>query len=358
MASRRSRKKGALDTVIAPLVGAVVLVVAAVQSLRQPRGGEQGDLDAADSGAGDEATGIRAKLERAGDRFPPLGYALAVQKRYGELHGNNLAAAITFQAFLSLLPLLLVAVAVVGFFSANSDDLAADVVSELGLTGSAADLLNDAITSAERTRIAASVVGLAGLLWAGLGLIDALQHGFDRVWQVERRGFKDKLYGLMWLVGATVLLAGAAAVTTVLRLFPAWVAPVGVVVALGANFLLFVWSAKVLPNRKISWRSLVPGAVFGAIGLEVLKLLGAYWVPRTVANSSELYGSLGVVFAVLAWLLLFARLVLYSAVINVVAAERRAGTVTAEVAVPRASAGARDQANRSGQARAGAQRAA
>jgi uncharacterized BrkB/YihY/UPF0761 family membrane protein len=66
----------------------------------------------------------------------------------------------------------------------------------------------------------------------------------------------------------------------------------------------------------------------------VLKVLGGIYVPRAVASSSALYGSLGVVFAILAWLFFFARLVLYSSILNVVLWERSHGTVTIELDVP------------------------
>jgi uncharacterized BrkB/YihY/UPF0761 family membrane protein len=72
-----------------------------------------------------------------------------------------------------------------------------------------------------------------------------------------------------------------------------------------------------------------------AAGFEVLKVVGGVLVPRAVAGSSALYGSLGVVFAVLAWLLLYARLIVYGAVLNVVRYEAGAGTVTVEIEVPR-----------------------
>ncbi|HKN39119.1 MAG TPA: hypothetical protein VJ456_08435, partial [Acidimicrobiia bacterium] len=84
-----------------------------------------------------------------------------------------------------------------------------------------------------------------------------------------------------------------------------------------------------------------------AVGLEVLKAVGAYYVPRAVASSSQLYGSLGIVFAVLAWLLLFGRLVVYSAVLNVVLYEKHEGTVRAVVEAPPVP-GARPVASRSG----------
>jgi membrane protein len=62
--------------------------------------------------------------------------------------------------------------------------------------------------------------------------------------------------------------------------------------------------------------------------------VASFVVPRVVASSSELYGPVGVVFAVLAWLLLFGRLVVYAAVVEVVMWEKRHGTVQLTIEAP------------------------
>ena len=46
--------------------------------------------------------------------------------------------------------------------------------------------------------------------------------------------------------------------------------------------------------------------------------MGSIYVPRLVASSQALYGTLGIVFATLAWLLFFGRLLVYANVLNVV----------------------------------------
>jgi hypothetical protein len=90
-------------------------------------------------------SGIKGKLYDLGDRFKPLEIALRVQDRYGELHGNNLAASVTFQSFISLFPLLLVIVAIIGFFSASSGtDVAGRIIGELGLSGDASQAVSRA----------------------------------------------------------------------------------------------------------------------------------------------------------------------------------------------------------------------
>ncbi len=330
---KKQKKRGLVDRVVVPLGSTVVLGTAAVHSIldRRHENGCEREEQLPDP---DQAT-QGGLLDRLAQRFTWLKPIAAVQRRFGEVGGNFLAAAFTFNAFLSLFPLMLVGVAVLGYVAAGSDtDLAQKIVTDLGLTGQAAEMLTDTIHAAEDSRQAASVVGLAGLLWSGLGLVGALQYIYNSAWQVNDRGLKDKAVGLAWLVGAALLFVASAAVTTVLRWLPGPVAPLGIVVGFGVSFLLWLWTARVLPNKAVPWRDLVPGALVGAVGLEILKLVGAYYVPKMVASSSALYGSLGVVFAVLAWLAFFGRLVVYSAVVNVVVYERRAGTKTAVVSIP------------------------
>lgn len=267
-------------------------------------------------------------------RWPWLRLGLDVNDRFNEVHGGYLAGSVTLAAFLSLFPLLLVATAAIGFVSAGGTNLAEDVIREVGLVGDAAEVVRDAVAAAENSRRAASVIGLAGLLWSGLGLVAALQYAYDSVWQVKGRGIKDKLFGLAWLAGAGLLFAASFGITNLLRISPV-LAPLAVPLGLAVNVALFLWTARTLTNRDVGLRALLPGAVVGAVGLEILKAVGSLYVPRLVASSSALYGSIGTVFAILAWLFFFGRLLVYSSCLNVVLWERRHGTVTVEVEVPR-----------------------
>jgi membrane protein len=285
-------------------------------------------------------------------RWAWLRTALRVQERFAEVHGSYLASAVTLTAFLSLFPLLLVAVAILGFVAAGRADLPQSIISNLGLSGDAARLVTDSINSAQKTRGAALGLGTAGLLWSGLGLVAALQSALNAVWQVPSRGLQDKLFGLLWLAGAGVILAGSFALTAAVNFIPGVLAPLAFAVAFLVNLALWLWSLKVLQNRSVGWKDLLPGAVVGAVGLEVLKIVGAVYVPRAVASSSALYGSLGVVFAILAWLLFFGRLVVYATVVNVVRWEEDHGTVTAEIELPRLPGQVPVAATRSGEAQA------
>lgn len=291
--------------------------------------------------------GYRLAMGRRARRI--VQAAARAHKRFGEVQGGGLAATLTLAAFLSLFPLLLLGVAVTGFIAAGRADLNETVISTLGLTGDAGRFVTSTIESAAESREAASLIGLGGLLWSGLGVAGALQSVYDSVWQISGRGWRDKVVGLLWLAGAALVFVASIGATALLQFVPL-AAPVGVLLGVAVNTGLFLWASMVLPNRPAPWRELFPGALFGGICLEILSVVGGIYVPRAVASSSALYGSLGVIFAMLAWLAIFARVVVYSAVMNVLRWEDRHGTVTAEIRVPRLPGMVTLETTRSGQA--------
>jgi membrane protein len=281
---------------------------------------------------------------------PMIGPLLRVQDRFGEVQGDPLANGIALQIFLSLIPLLLVAIAAVGFIAGGDATFTGDVIDFLGLPadGDAAGALRTTIENAEESRQAASIVGVLGLLWRGLAVVAAVQRAIDNVWQTKSEGFKDKARAVLWLLGAAVIFVASFAVTTVLNFLPGFLAPVSILVGLAVNLGLFLWTFSELGRLPVGWRALVPGAILCAVGFEVLKLVGTIYVPQLVANSSALYGSLGVVIALLAWLAFFGRLLVYGAVVNVLRWESGHGTLQVPLEVPRVDTAIAVGADRSG----------
>ncbi len=260
--------------------------------------------------------------------------ALAVQKRFGAVQGGPLASYITLAAFLSLFPLLLVGIAIVGLV-ATRNDVAGTVIDQLSLTGEAATFVRETLDTASQSKRSASIIGLAGLLWSGLGLVNTLETAFGAVWQSEGRGLKDKGFALLWLVGATLLLVVSVAATTAAGFLPDFLTWLSLIPTLLVDTALWLWTFTALTGRKrLRWKAHLPGAIVGAVGLEILKVVGGVYVPRLVGSSSALYGTLGVVFALLAWLALFGRLCIYAACLNVVRWEERNGTVRVDIEVP------------------------
>lgn len=277
---------------------------------------------------------MKTRVAAIVDRYPWLEWPLAVSKRAGAIGAGPASAAIALVGFLSLFPLLVVAVAVLGFFSASDADFAQRTVENLGLTGDTADMVVDAIDSAERNRKATSVVGLAGLAWSGLAVTGALESAINAAWQAKGRGLKGRPLAVLWLVGIGLLLASATALTGLLSSLPGPAVVPSFLVSLGVDIAVFLTLFMSLTNVAVGWRDHLPGGVTAGAGFMVLKLISSFYVPRLM-ESSSLYGSIGAVLALLAWLVLVSKLVVYSAVVNVVTYERQHGTVTAEIQVPR-----------------------
>jgi membrane protein len=287
-------------------------------------------------------------FDRLCERFPWLRTALAVHQRVGDVGGGPLSSSIALAGFLSLFPLLLLGISVVGFVASDRSEFADQVVDNLGLTGRAADQVLDVIHNAEDSRRATSVIGLAGLLWGGLGIVGTLEQALNATWQVKGRGLITKLVGLAWLVGAGALFLVSLSLGPLAAQLPGPAVVPTVILGLGLNIVLFLWMFRTLTHVPLAWSAHLPGAIVGGIGLELLKLLGTVYVPRAVSSASALYGSLGTVFAILAWLALAARLVLYAAAYNVVRWEAQHGTVTVGIEVPRISGEVPLEATRGG----------
>lgn len=296
---------------------------------------------------------LRRVLGPLADRWAWVDTALRVQDRFGEVHGAYLAAAITLAAFTSLFPLLLLGTAVLGWLSFRDVDVAGEIATRLGLSGTAATALSNAVSTAEEGRRVAGPLGVAGLLSTGLGLVAAMQYAFDTVWQVTGRGIRDKLFGLAWLAGAAMLLVVSFGASALLNVIPI-AAPLAIVVGLAVDVALWLWAMRALTAVSVPLRAHLPGALLGAVGLEVLKLVGAVYVPRALASSSALYGSIGVAFALLAWLFFFGRLTVYAVTLNVIRWEDRHGTVTVEIELPRHPETVPVEATRAGEAKVAA----
>jgi len=244
-----------------------------------------------------------------------------VQRRYSAIGGQTLAAGVTLYGFLSLFALLVLAVAVLGFLSIDDVHLASDISRDLGLTGDAATIVTDSVNAAQQSRRLTTVVGVVGIVWIGSSWALSIANAYNASWHVPGRGLADRARGLVWLLGSVGILTVSGVATAGWALLPTLLAPLVVVTSLAANTALWIWTSWWLPNRQVALRVILGPAILGALALEALKLLGAYVVPRYVERSSELYGTIGVVFAILLWLLVLGRIVVYLGVIEVRRAE-------------------------------------
>lgn len=258
------------------------------------------------------------------DRHAWLRIPVEVVTRTTELNGNYAANALTLVGFIALFPLLLLIISITGLLTGSNPHLASDVIDFLGLQGQTAETVDNTLQRARESGTSGSVVGLAGLAWSGLSLVGALRFTVNLPAGYAVRGLRARLIGIPWLLGAGGIFLMSWVLSTILGWLPGWSAPVVLVLSLGLDVALFGWTFWFLAVDRPSLRTLLPGALVAAIGFELLKTGATIVLPRLVSSSSATYGGLGTVFAILAWLLIFSRLLVYSVVFNAVWADEHA----------------------------------
>lgn len=264
---------------------------------------------------------LNALLER-----PVLRRAVGIKRRATQDDTDFLATALTFYGFLSIFPLLLLALSILGFIVAH--DPAAQTRWILRLSQALPGLesvIGRNVSAIVRHRAATGVVGLVGLLWSGIGIAEAARHSLDRIFRIENEsGFFSRkvsamastvILGLLFLTATALaaLIGGlrmSGAAGHVIRL-------VGGTVSFAFDFLLFLISYRVLTSGKgPPWKRLIPGAIVGALGFTTLKIVGSWYAARTIASSGAVYGTFASTIGALILLLIAARLFLYGSVIN------------------------------------------
>ncbi len=264
------------------------------------------------------------------------GTAKDVLDRARAVRAPQLASAIALRAFTSLLPLLLAAVAILGFVSAGNAKVGNDIVDRLGLTGDLERVFRENLASATSSRGIAGVVGLVGALWTGLSVIQAIAAACDAVWQVPVRGVKDKAFGLPWFVGALIISALSVLATSIVALLPVPVVG-GVVAWLAASVTgagLVWWTHRVMTNIKVPGRTHLPGAIVAGAALALFQVVGAWLVPWLLGNAAQTYAALAGVFVLITLLSVLGNVIVYGAIVNVVIWERANGTTSVTARVP------------------------
>jgi membrane protein len=274
-----------------------------------------------------------AQLQVVRSRWPFLDHALRAQQHYNDVFGRQLAAAITYFGFLSFFPLLALAFALVGYVSARFPDAQATVTDALeqafpGLIGPGPSQLN--VQDIIDAKAGASLIGLVGLFYAGLGLIDALRDALRRVFGTADKRLtyiKKKSVDAVVLVGLGLALLTSLVVTSLatevttqtlglVGLEDSLVAilllkVLSVALALLADALLLAILLSRLSGAHQTWRELRVAAILGAVGFEVLKLAGTFIIGRITSN--PLYAAFGFVVGLLIWINLVSRLVIVAA---------------------------------------------
>ena len=256
------------------------------------------------------ALDLRRMIDDWSARNRPFAYGVRIVRRWSAAHGTTAANSIALYGFLGLFAVTLLAVAAVGFLDSQHRDMTGQITDYLGLSGGAARVVEQAVSTARQSRRFASVVGVVGVVVIGTSFANAIATSYNLAWGVQNRPFLvQRLRDFGWIVGFSVLLGVGIAVTVWWTGLGEAVAPLALLIALVNNAAIWALTAWWLPNRHASWRVMAPGIVVGAVALEAMKIVGGVVVPGIIAHASQLWGTIGIVFGLLTWMLVFSRIV-------------------------------------------------
>lgn len=271
--------------------------------------------------------GFVERLDRAQRRFPLLGFPIAVAYKYFDDIGGYLSALLTYYAFVSLFPLLLLLATALSFVLSGRPDLQRQI---LDSAVAQVPVLGDQLGDPRSLSGGASgvAIGLAVSVYGALGVGNALQHAMNTVWAVPRNVRPNPVLARARSV-VLVLTAGLAVLaTTALSAFTAaattwgpWTKVLSTVLTILVNafIVLLVFRIGV---RQGSIRKMLPGALLAAGAWQGLQTFGVVYVGRVVKNASTSNGVVAFILGLLAFTYLAAVILVLCAEVNVVRAER------------------------------------
>jgi YihY family inner membrane protein len=270
------------------------------------------------------------KVDAGQKRYTPTAFVFGVIKKYGDDNGGVLVSNLAYSAFVSLFPLLLVLVMILGLIASVNPAFKTDVVQHAvaGQVPLIGNQLTGNVHALKRSSVIGLIVGLLGLIWGSAGLAQSGLFTMEQVWNLPgpaRPGYVQRL-GRSGLFLS--LLGGGVIVTTGLSSLPNYVHNLGIgseivveLVTAAFNIGMYIGAFRVLTPKGVPIRQLIPGAVTGGILWTVLQFLGTYLVHHYL-HSDSVYGVFGTVLGLIAWIYLAVEITVYSAEINVVLSSR------------------------------------
>jgi membrane protein len=250
---------------------------------------------------------------------------MLVRKFFAD-RGTHLAAMIAYFALLSFVPLLFLALALLGV--AGQADESSYFVTELNhvFPSTSVDSILRAVRTIQHNSATLGLVGAAALLWGSLSLFSVLESAFNIVYGLPNRSFlHGKALAILMMIGSLVGLFVSLVVASVGSIVMKRYAPgvassevvaigVPIAVSLVGVFVFLVSVYYVLTNAPLTLREVLPGAVTAAVLLEAtFQLLPGYLV---VSKELPALQATGGSVVLLVWLYVMANVIVFGAEVN------------------------------------------
>lgn len=265
------------------------------------------------------------KVDAFQQAHAPLAFVLGVIKKFGDDNAGSLVANLTYSGFVTVFPLLLLAVTVLGIVLAGHPALDASVrdsiLTQFPVIGP--QLLGHIHGLHSHTALGL-IVGLLGLLWGCLGLSQAGIFAMEQIWNIpgpDRANYVTRLgrsVGFLATLGIGVVAANVFSGLGAFGHHSIGIRALEEALTVAVSFGQFLLAFRVLTPKVIGIRRLLPGAALGGVFWALIQGAAGYLVAHDLRHDSTLYGTFAVVLGLIAYIYLGARVAIFSAELNVV----------------------------------------
>jgi membrane protein len=257
---------------------------------------------------------------------PHVLYGHPVIRNFFADRCTHLAAMVAYYALLSLLPLLAIALALIGEF--GRPDEGSTLIHELSriFPGTSVDTLVELVKRLRNNATELGIIGGASLIWTSLGFLSACESALNIIYGVPNRPFVRQKLLVFALVGSglALLLVTLVAATTAQTFLdqhasgllqqPIWQITSALVIStaitLGFTFTVY----RLLPNTPVTSREVLPGALLATVLLQLsFAVLPIY---LNVAQTLPALKAFGGIVLLLTWLYLMGNIVMLGAELN------------------------------------------
>ena len=261
---------------------------------------------------------MRGRIENLAERAQQTAPA-RVLMAYGESQAGNYALAVAFAGFMSMFPMILGALAIIGLAirDPNTEAHFQSLVLQV-FPATAQPELQRALHGVKQSAGVLGLVSLAGLAWSASSIFATMEFALTEIFGTKQRDMlRQRLMGFVMMlilvvaIVATVLINAGAAFIPIgwIKWIAGFVAGSIVMVALLMALYRFV------PNRTFRVRDVLPGAILSGVLIEALSL--AFPLYGRIAGGFNTYGAqFGLFFLLATWFYLLSQLVLLGAVYN------------------------------------------
>ncbi len=254
---------------------------------------------------------LRARRQRSAI----IDAGFEIQELDVHVGGGIMAGAVAFRMFLFFVPFVYIVFTVFDAVASAVSDNPNEATKAVGITGVLATAVVSTSDVSAWSHLVLALGATVALVLTANNLVKTFFVVHWLIWRIPRvkpRGY----FPVVVVVAIALALAVIALIADNLRRTGFVGSVAALVVVFGAAFLVWWWVSYQLPHGPASLSALVPGAIFMAIGVEVLDALTSFWFGPLVSRKSNTYGAVGIALAVLLWVYILGRVIVGAAGIN------------------------------------------